>query len=188
MALGFNLSFARVATALNDNLSPYLDHLDSVVLSSWMGVVVCVVSFLSAVGVLYMDRPQSRLEAGVKSYEEQKNELRNEDLEEAQSFLKEHEYQNELDISDDPDVSVDGILVESYEEDETIHLEQVNGLSGSFWILCLIIIALYGLLFLSTFKRKVRWFLFFIFVQISSNKNGSQMIHNAQDLSCQCQI
>ncbi|KAI8809405.1 major facilitator superfamily domain-containing protein [Cladochytrium replicatum] len=94
-ALGLNLSFARVATALNDNLSPWLvgpadeneeskrgmvwslvnkavefggmlrDGLSRTPVAGWFGLGVCLLSFACSAALVYLDRPASRIAAGV---------------------------------------------------------------------------------------------------------------------------
>lgn len=146
MALGFNLSFARVATALNDNMSPYLDSIDSVTLAAWVGVLVCFISFFSAMMVLYLDQPESRMLAGIHSHYHKINVTVDPPISETEPLLNETiAFQSEVIEGstvciEDTNVFID----EKYEEDETIHIDQVYGLSTSFWLLCLITIALYG--------------------------------------------
>ncbi|KAI8803498.1 major facilitator superfamily domain-containing protein [Cladochytrium replicatum] len=94
-ALGLNLSFARVATALNDNLSPWLvgsgnedgeskrgivwslvdkavevggmlqDKCSRTPVAGWFGLGVCLISFACSAALVYLDRPASRITAGV---------------------------------------------------------------------------------------------------------------------------
>lgn len=65
-ALGMNLSSARVATGANDNLSPFLARYFGPVTASWVGFVICLMSFLSAIAMIALDRDSSRIKAGVK--------------------------------------------------------------------------------------------------------------------------
>lgn len=68
-ALGLNLSFARIATASNDNLSPWIQSVFGTTAASWFGVIICVLSFLNAIGMIILNRPGSRIKAGLKPME-----------------------------------------------------------------------------------------------------------------------
>lgn len=144
MALGFNLSIARLATALNDNLTPYLEDKSSVVLAAWVGLAVCIMSFISSAIVLYLDRPSSRLKCGVKSYETQLLEYKIH-VEENRELLREEKVSTSA-LSDCILDEEDNLNDLEEDPDETIHIEQINGLGVSFWTLCATTIALYGFL------------------------------------------
>lgn len=239
-ALSINLSFARIATALNDIASPWIENQSSVPVAVFTGFIVCVISFVSGITIILMDRPVSRLKAGVhvddavleklkaqgKLPEEyhrllhpNREEVALEEDEicfnegqgcddEAQTGSIVHDFDhivvattspipkrvrydckatnidsnyestssssvpivkiepsspisatndNSNPASNSPSSQMQAGAVEDesslttafeeedYEEgDETVHVEQINGLSARFWILCLITISLYG--------------------------------------------
>ncbi|KAI8825040.1 major facilitator superfamily domain-containing protein [Fimicolochytrium jonesii] len=64
-AMSVHLSMARIATAANANLSPWLANEASTPFAVWFGLLVCLASFLCAVAMLYVDRPASRVAAGI---------------------------------------------------------------------------------------------------------------------------
>ncbi|KAJ3121347.1 hypothetical protein HK098_003761 [Nowakowskiella sp. JEL0407] len=70
-ALSLNLSFARIATALNDNISPWVEsQTKSVAVASWVGLMVCLLSFACGVVVVHLDAPANRKLAGVLTHGE----------------------------------------------------------------------------------------------------------------------
>ncbi|KAJ1568819.1 hypothetical protein HK096_005210, partial [Nowakowskiella sp. JEL0078] len=165
-ALSLNLSFARFATALNDNASPWIEsRTGSVPLAGWFGLLVCIVSFFSGVVVVILDQPVVRKQAGVYCDEELESE-RN-------PLLKTNENLNfnvdgygsisngsndqgsssrntRANVINGNNLAIDTIPIdvdfesEEYDEnDETVHLNQIVGFGGLFWLLCLITIVLY---------------------------------------------
>ncbi|KAI8907916.1 major facilitator superfamily domain-containing protein [Gorgonomyces haynaldii] len=60
--LGLNLSIARMATGLNDNLSPYLARVYSVPQSVWFGLVVCSISFVAGLLLIQVTRSTKKPE------------------------------------------------------------------------------------------------------------------------------
>ncbi|KAG0327318.1 hypothetical protein BG004_002789, partial [Podila humilis] len=60
MALGINLCVARLGTVLNDIVTPIIWSIANVPTAFWGGFVVCVLSCLSAVVVVSLDRQLSR--------------------------------------------------------------------------------------------------------------------------------
>lgn len=65
LALALNLSCARLATAVNDNLSPWLESQFNVSVSSWSGVYITLISFMCMMVTVFLNRPSSRIKAGV---------------------------------------------------------------------------------------------------------------------------
>ncbi|KAG0323473.1 hypothetical protein BGZ99_002774 [Dissophora globulifera] len=59
MALGFNLCIARLGSVLNDILTPYIWSLSSVPVAFWGGFVSCILSFMTACVLVWMDRRYS---------------------------------------------------------------------------------------------------------------------------------
>ena len=64
-ALGLNISFARIAAALNDNLSPVLAKRIGVPAAGWMGVLVTLLSSVSSIFLVFLDSNEARRKAGV---------------------------------------------------------------------------------------------------------------------------
>ncbi|KAF1328423.1 Major facilitator superfamily, partial [Globisporangium splendens] len=71
LALGINLSVARLGSVINNELSPAIAHASSVSAALWVGVVMCIVSFLAVLVVIPIDKRDERtaqaLRQGVKS-------------------------------------------------------------------------------------------------------------------------
>ncbi|KAJ1556365.1 hypothetical protein HK405_014324 [Cladochytrium tenue] len=66
-ALGLNLTFARISTALNDNVSPWvLARVGSPPRVGWLGAAVCTASFAAGLAMVRLDRADSRRAAGVR--------------------------------------------------------------------------------------------------------------------------
>ncbi|KAJ3067592.1 hypothetical protein HK102_007376, partial [Quaeritorhiza haematococci] len=53
-ALGLNLSFARIATAVNDNVSPWIERHYGTPVAVWCGFVVCIFSYISGLAIFYL--------------------------------------------------------------------------------------------------------------------------------------
>ena len=64
-AFSLNLSSARLFTAVNDNLSPWINSHFGTPMTGWAGLLVTIISFGSGLVVIYLDREISRKEAGV---------------------------------------------------------------------------------------------------------------------------
>ncbi|KAF9979221.1 hypothetical protein BGZ73_004107 [Actinomortierella ambigua] len=187
LALGLNLSSARIATALNDNLSPWIEHRlhenswfgGGVVAASAVGLAVCLSSFACGIALAYLDRPVSRVLAGVK-VDKPKHVHRLSDEEryqERQALLRESEggrrdeevegrileHADNYDDDSEEDVSGDdektAIMMA---EDDKMLVAEIWTLQPKFWILCLCCITLYGAVspffhILSDFLQK-RWY------------------------------
>lgn len=133
-ALGCNISnlyflkkgFARIAAALNDNLSPWIAEHISVGAAGWIGAGMCYFSAIIGLFLLVIDKKEYRIKAG----------LQIDDQETLDSTFDE-ECQRNLDESD--------YECEEYEEeDDKIHFSQAKGFTLQFWLLFLITIFLYG--------------------------------------------
>ncbi|KAF9112322.1 hypothetical protein BGX27_003531 [Mortierella sp. AM989] len=75
-ALGLNLSSARIANALNDNISPAIaTNSGGVVGASWTGLAVCVLSLICGLILSHLDRAESRRSAGVRLDARKKNHI-----------------------------------------------------------------------------------------------------------------
>ncbi|KAJ3292336.1 hypothetical protein HK104_005359 [Borealophlyctis nickersoniae] len=157
-ALGLNLSASRIATAANDNLSPWIAGRLGTPWAGWMGCVMCLGSLGSGVAMVYLDSEKSRAKAGVINYDERKPLLPGS----GDGISTEHHHVKQSPTSDPAgavlgkrtsigsvttltvELEDDTESVEYVEEDETVHFEQIKGLSMSFWFLCLATITLYG--------------------------------------------
>ncbi|KAJ3046284.1 hypothetical protein HDV00_000097 [Rhizophlyctis rosea] len=170
-ALGLNLSASRLATAANDIVSPWIAKHIGTPWAGWMGCLMCLVSFGSGIAVISLDRPASRLKAGihVNGSKEEREPLLSDAKKPA---LRTDASATDIDPSADeashskhtsviPSVVTqadeigqlppsamsdeDGSECDDYvEEDETVHLGQIVGMSSAFWCLCLVTIMLYG--------------------------------------------
>ncbi|KAJ3408403.1 hypothetical protein HDV05_005031 [Chytridiales sp. JEL 0842] len=167
---GLNLSFARTATALNDNISPWIvERFKSVPLAGWVGFGVCVLSFVSCLTIIYLDRPAGRRAAGVEVTEKTAkhgfwadkkpsadHEDEDGDMEEAGGERRpllgggngspspsRVLVPSNVELAR-PDVDAGYESEEFDNEDEDIHCSQVMNLPWMFWMLCLTTIALYG--------------------------------------------
>ncbi|TPX36637.1 hypothetical protein SmJEL517_g01304 [Synchytrium microbalum] len=149
-AFGVNLSSARLFTAANDNLSPWIHAHFSTPAAAWFGVIVAATSFLSGLVVIYLDRDESRREAGVAIQETtgyhkrivtHSSSVEDDEVFDETTPLRGAGYSNTYDgisiEADDRSESFD-------EQDETVHCSQIRGFRGQFWLLCLICITLYG--------------------------------------------
>jgi hypothetical protein len=67
LALGLHLSFARIATGLNDNASPWIAHWADAPAAGAFATGVCALSLAAAFLVVWFDSPRSRLACGVAS-------------------------------------------------------------------------------------------------------------------------
>ncbi|KAJ3108558.1 hypothetical protein HDU97_000840 [Phlyctochytrium planicorne] len=140
-ALGLNLSFARISTALNDNISPWIEGKSDPPTAGWFGFLVCFLSLLSAFSIIYLDRPSSRIAAGIPVTKQQLKQLGMFNEEQAPLILPDEESNAEGEST-----LVDGYESEEFDEedDETVHCSQVWGLSSQFWFLSLATVLLYG--------------------------------------------
>ncbi|KAG0222539.1 hypothetical protein BGW42_006474, partial [Actinomortierella wolfii] len=149
LALGLNLSSARIATALNDNISPWiaLRFQHGVVVSSVSGLFICLISFLCGIGLATLDRSESRILAGVKP-DAPKNaaQLCREERYQEQRHLPEERgvRDNGVGNSANDDASDDDATEVMLAEDDKMLVSEVWTLQPSFWILCLCCITLYG--------------------------------------------
>ncbi|KAF9423757.1 hypothetical protein BGZ94_008182 [Podila epigama] len=145
-ALGMNLSWARIGTALNDNISPALAAHTSggVVGASWLGFGVCVLSLGCGMGLVYLDRPKSRKEAGVRQdvtsrgqatlVSPTNNTIGGQSPNLSSSSLSSEALEEEEELERQAEMA----------EDDQMHLSEIATLQPSFWILCLCCISLYG--------------------------------------------
>ncbi|KAG0260622.1 hypothetical protein BG011_001751 [Mortierella polycephala] len=167
-ALGLNLSSARVASALNDNLSPVIaSHPVGVVGASWVGFTVCVLCLACGFGLAYLDRPESRKSAGVRL------DARDRKLEQVRSRTGNIIGHRAINVSSDSimTMALSPNAVEEEEEnekenemaeDDQMRFSEIFTLQTNFWILSLCCISLYGAVvpfihILSDFLQK-KWY------------------------------
>lgn len=122
-ALGMNVAFARIATAINDNLSPVLSSWVDTAFASWVGFIVCSLSMLSALGLIWLNSNSSRQKGGIES-----------------NFVALLDEEGAVSGDDNSQDSADSGL----EEDEEIHLRQILLFPRRFWVLCLCTVCMYG--------------------------------------------
>lgn len=158
-ALGMNLSSARLATALNDNVSPliakaYGEHGTGsgkgVIGASWVGFGVCGMSLICGIFLAYLDQASSRSKAGVRLDAKDRKER----YESPVSSRKDNIVgQRAIGVSSDSTVSMSSVALEEDEElekeeemaeDDQMLWSEVFTLQTNFWILCLCCISLYG--------------------------------------------
>jgi hypothetical protein len=150
LALGLNLSCARLATALNDILSPWIagKH-NSPVEASWVGTGFCLLSLLCAVclGLLTERRihtdyhllPPRDLRDDMSIHSDETVQLHRDDDSDSNSS-------NDV-CSNDANTRCATTSVPTtpvVDAEETVHLEHIFRLPSSFWLLCLSVIGLYG--------------------------------------------
>lgn len=137
LAFGINLSSARIATSSQDNLSPLIAGASSAPYAAWFGFVLCILSFVCGLVLIQMDKPLSRIRAGVEVNEnhadfDQSGFLISDKSEEVDMHASEP-------VTDDEEEGDD----EEYES-EGIDCAQLASFPSSFWLICLTTIALYG--------------------------------------------
>ncbi|KAI8601480.1 major facilitator superfamily domain-containing protein [Dissophora ornata] len=147
-ALGLNLSSARVATALNDNISPAIaSHGGGVVGASWTGFAVCGLSLLSGFWLAYLDRAESRKSVGVRL------DARDRRDDQIRSRKDNIVGRAAINASSDSTMTMSSVAMEEEEEaekenemaeDDQMVYTEIFTLQPNFWILCLCCISLYG--------------------------------------------
>ncbi|KAL1924887.1 uncharacterized protein VTP21DRAFT_4541 [Calcarisporiella thermophila] len=126
-ALGMNLSIARVASALNYTVSPNIDQKLGVVSACWAAAFLCILSAFCATALIRLDRPESRMRAGV-SFDGKRHvgTIVRSESGIPQAFLTDEERED------------------TFDEDDKMNLKEIFSLRLAFWVLCLICIMLYG--------------------------------------------
>lgn len=148
LALGLNLSSARVGTALNDNLSPAIaTTAGGVLAASWTGVGVCVLSLGCGFALAHLDRPESRKQSGVRV--DAKDRKQDTISSPKDSIIG----RQSLNVSSDSTMTMSSEAIEEQEEiekenemaeDDQMLYSEIFTLQTNFWILCLCCILLYG--------------------------------------------
>ncbi|KAJ3195903.1 hypothetical protein HDU67_004194, partial [Dinochytrium kinnereticum] len=143
-ALGLNLSFARISTALNDNISPWIASRSNPPAAGWFAFGMCIMSLIAGFIIIYLDRPESRRAAGVPVSRQQlaKERMDQTRIEEETRAL----IGTVTDEDGDVETTLDGYESEEFDEedDETVYCSQIWGLGMNFWFLGLSTILLYG--------------------------------------------
>lgn len=148
LALGLNLSSARIGTALNDNLSPAIaTTAGGVLAASWTGFGVCILSLGCGFALANLDGPASRKQSGVRvDAKDRKKEVI--------SSPKDNIIgRQSLNVSSDSTMTLSSEAMEEQEEiekenemaeDDQMLYSEIFTLQTNFWILCLCCILLYG--------------------------------------------
>jgi hypothetical protein len=126
--MALTLTFGRIATALNYNLSPWLDEHFSEDWVCWFGFGLCLLSAGATVITMILDSPQSRAKAG---------------LVESDAPCTKKQIMNDSGIPDNMLLDDDSDSI--FSEDEHMNLAHLPKFSPSFWLLNIILLALYGM-------------------------------------------
>ncbi|KAJ3010723.1 hypothetical protein HKX48_007227 [Thoreauomyces humboldtii] len=178
LATSLHSSMAKLAATCTDNLSPIFANRFSTRFAVWISLTVCCYSFISAVVVIFLDRPASRALAGVVSDDRAPAKKTDEDTvtsskpsmkaarRQPETLTTINESTTTLDLAasnamltdeiksmaslatlyqtDAGTSSDEGSEDEGYDEDdESVHFSQLRGLNTSFWVICLVTIAIY---------------------------------------------
>ncbi|KAG2179711.1 hypothetical protein INT44_006559 [Umbelopsis vinacea] len=127
-AMALTLTFGRIATALNYNLSPWLDERFSEDWVCWFGFALCLLSAGATVITMVLDSPQSRAKAGIV---------------EADAPCTKKPIMNDSGLPDD--LLLDDDSESIFSEDENMNLAHLAKFTPSFWLLNIILLALYGM-------------------------------------------
>jgi MFS family permease len=126
-AMGLNLTFGRLATALNYNLSPWLDAQFSEAFVCWFGFGLCVLSAGATLITIILDRPESRAKAG---------------LNQPDAVSVQKPIMNQTGMPNDLLFDSDACSV--FSQDDHINWSHLANFSLSFWLLNIILLTLYG--------------------------------------------
>ncbi|GJJ76285.1 hypothetical protein EMPS_08644 [Entomortierella parvispora] len=158
-ALGLNLSSARLATALNDNVSPLIakalgrqgtEKGKGVIAASWVGFGVCGLCLICGFFLAHLDQAPSRTIAGVR-LDTKDRKARDEAL--LRSRKDNIVGRTAISVSSDSTMTLSSVALEEEEElekeeemaeDDQMLWSEVFTLQTNFWILCLCCISLYG--------------------------------------------
>jgi MFS family permease len=148
-ALGISLSFSRMATTLNDNLSPIIASKGGgIVVANWVGFAICVLSVLCGFILSYIDRTDSRSHSGVrenlKVKKKKSRPLSRKDYIIGRQAIN-ASTDSTMTLSPDALEEEDAVKkeIEMAEDDKMLYSE-ISSLGANFWILCLCCISLYG--------------------------------------------
>jgi hypothetical protein len=126
--MALTLTFGRIATALNYNLSPWLDEMYSEDWVCWFGFVLCLLSAGATIVTIILDSPQSRAKAGL--------------AEPDTPSIRKH-VMNDTGMTGDMLLEDDNASI--FSDDERINLAHLAKFSLSFWLLNIILLTLYGM-------------------------------------------
>lgn len=147
------MTCARLATALNDWVSPLIEEWGNVVLASWFGTFTCVLSLFCGIGLGVLNREATRKRAGVCEPGSQEDlEIILQSKDEENHLLDETKHLLEIEYNiesvDSPDATVNNDEAsEEPAQAETEHgmnWKDIKKLPSAFWMLCLATIAVYG--------------------------------------------
>lgn len=125
--MALTLTFGRIATAINYNISPWLDERFSEDWVCWFGFGLCLLSAGATVITMILDSPQSRAKAGI--------------VEAECPDTKKH-IMNDSGMPDNMLLDDDNDSI--FSEDENMNLAHLAKFSPSFWLLNVILLTLYG--------------------------------------------
>ena len=145
-ALGLNLTFSRLATALNDNLSPFLaDKFGSVPVAVWTGCFSAFISFGATIVLLFVNTPKNRQLASVdNAYQPLVENHVSMSASLSATDLFERIDSNHITEGAAEQIEDDAASEDYDEEDERIHLSQVFKFEARFWLLFFTTIFIYG--------------------------------------------
>lgn len=126
-AMALTLTFGRIATALNYNISPWLDDKFSEDWVCWFGFGLCVLSAGATLVTIMIDTPESRTKAGLT-------------VPECPAMKK--PIMNHTGLPSDLLFEADTGSI--FSDDENINWSHLNNFSHSFWLLNVILLSLYG--------------------------------------------
>ncbi|KAJ2961178.1 hypothetical protein NQZ79_g3454 [Umbelopsis isabellina] len=126
-AMGLNLTFGRIATALNYNLSPWLDAQFSEAFVCWFGFGLCLLSAGATVITIILDRPESRAKAGL-THPDAVN-------------VRKHIIN---DTGLPSDLLFDSDACSVFSQDDHINWSHLANFGLSFWLLNIVLLTLYG--------------------------------------------
>ncbi|KAG0304303.1 hypothetical protein BGZ98_005684 [Dissophora globulifera] len=148
LALGLNLSFARIATAMNDILSPRIAvRGGGVIAASWTGFAICALSLFCSGFLAHLDRPESRRSAGVRV---DAGDRKNDQIRSRKDNIV---GRAAIGVSSDSTMTMSSLALEEEDdlerdnemaEDGQMVCSKTFTLEARFWILCLCCISLYG--------------------------------------------
>ncbi|KAF9583166.1 hypothetical protein BGW38_010118 [Lunasporangiospora selenospora] len=149
-ALGLNLSSARIASALNDNISPWIARKSGlgVAGAAWVGFIICGFSLGCGCALAYLDRPESRTVAGVRLDARDREKLQ--DSNERIIGRQAINYSTDSAFTLSSEAMEEEVALENEQEmteDDQMHWSEIFDLQTTFWILALCSVLLYGMLF-----------------------------------------
>lgn len=154
LALGLNLTVARLGTALNDLISPALSNASGPVTASWFGTLTCVFSLVCGVFLVMLNRPAIRIKHGVATRQDLReqtlNEMANDETRKPLLYNGDYNDDSDEETFGSTNTRVASVVDEAgstnddNEHQEGIRISDIKQLPATFWVLCLAIVTLYG--------------------------------------------